>query len=101
MTDYNYGYSNDFATDFATDTPPDEWGDQEVMLPLREVVRLYVHEATANASVDAEVAKLRTECDETRKRWLDEYNRRENAEAECKRLKADLDAMLAASEGGE
>ena len=94
MTDYNYGYSNDFATD----TLPSEWSDQEVMLPLREVVRLYVHEATANAAVDAEVAKLRVECEENRKRWLDEYNRRENAEAECKRLKADLDAMLAAAE---
>lgn len=94
MTDYNYGYSNDFKP---TDILPNEWEEQEITLTLREVVRLYVHEATANAAVDAEVAKLRTECDETRKRWLDEYNRRENAEAECKRLKADLDAMLAAA----
>lgn len=96
MADYEFAtYTNDFKP---TDILPNEWAEQEVTLPLREVVRLYVHEATANAAVDAEVAKLRTECDETRKRWLDEYNRRENAEAECKRLKADLDAMLAAAE---
>ena len=98
MTEYNYGYSNDFKP---TDILPNEWAEQEITLPLREVVRLYVHEATANASVDAEVAKLRVECEENRKRWLDEYNRRENAEAECKRLKGDLDAMLEAAEGGE
>ena len=99
MTDYKYAeYHNDFPP---ADALPAEWSDQEVTLPLREVVRLYVHEATANAEVDAEVAKLRAECEETRKRWLDEYNRRENAEAECKRLKADLEAMFSASEGGE
>lgn len=96
MTDYTYGeYTNDFKP---TDVLPNEWAEQEVTLPLREVVRLYVHEATANAAVDAEVAKLRVERDENSKRWLDEYNRRENAEAECKRLKADIDAMLAAAE---
>lgn len=98
MTTGAYTYTNDFAT---TDALPPEWSDQEVTLPLREVVRLYVHEATANVEVDAEVAKLRAECEETRKRWLDEYNRRENAEAECKRLRADIDAMLAVTEGGE
>lgn len=99
MADYNYGgYANDFKP---TDVLPNDWTEQEITLPLREVVRLYIHEATANAAVDAEVAKLRAECEETRKRWLDEYNRRENAEAECKRLKADLDAILEAAEGGE
>jgi hypothetical protein len=71
-------YYNDF----------DGWEAQKVALPLREVVRLYVHEAVANAEVDAEVVKLRAECEETRKRWLDEYNRRENAEAERDMLAA-------------
>ena len=83
---YTYGeYHNDFAP---ADALPAEWSDQEVTLSLREVVRLYVHEATANAEVDAEVAKLRTECEENRKRWLDEFNRRENMEAECDMLAA-------------
>lgn len=84
-------YQNDFKP---TDILPNEWAEQEVTLPLREVVRLYVHEATANAAVDAEVAKLRAECDEMRKRWLDEFNRRENAEAENARLRGEV-------EGGE
>lgn len=83
-------YENDFNP---TEILPNEWAEQPVSIPLREVVRLYVHEATANAAVDAEVAKLRAECDETRKRWLDEFNRRENAEAECRRLNALLEAM--------
>lgn len=91
-------YKNDFKP---FDALPAEWSDQEVTLPLPEVVRLYVHEATANAEVDAEIAGLRAERDEMRAKWLDEFNRRENAEAECKRLKADLEAMFSASEGGE
>lgn len=94
-------YKNDFGFNATTDALPPEWSDQEVTLPLREVVRLYVHEATANAEVDAEIAGLRAERDEMRAKWLDEFNRRENAEAECKRLKADLEAMFSASEGGE
>ena len=73
----------------------DTWEGQEVKLPLHEVVRLYVAEAKMQAN--EEVAKLRTECDETRKHWLDEYNRRENAEAECRRLNALLEAL----NGGE
>lgn len=93
-----YTYTNDFAT---ADALPPEWGDQEVTLPLREVVRLYVHEATANAEVDAEVVRLRAEREELRKKWLDEFSKHENAEAECKRLKADLEAMFSATEGGE
>jgi hypothetical protein len=93
-----YTYTNDFAT---ADALTPEWSDQEVTLPLREVVRLYVHEATVNAEVDAEIAGLRADRDEMRAKWLDEYNRRENAEAECKRLKADLEAMFSAGEGGE
>lgn len=93
-----YTYTNDFAT---ADALPPEWSDQEVTLPLREVVRLYVHEATANAEVDAEIAGLRAERDEMRAKWLDEYNRRENAEAECKRLRADIEAMLAVGERSE
>lgn len=91
-------YHNDFA---ARDALAPEWSDQEVTLPLREVVRLYVHEATANAEVDAEVERLRAERDEMRAKWLDEFNRRENAEAECKRLKADLEAMFSANEGSK
>lgn len=93
-----FTYTNDFAT---ADALPPEWSDQEVTLPLREVVRLYVHEATVNAGVDAEVTRLRGERDEMRAKWLDEFNRRENAEAECKRLKADIEAMFSATEGGE
>jgi hypothetical protein len=93
-----YTYTNDFAT---TDALPAEWSDQEVTLPLREVVRLYVHEATVNAGVDAEVTRLRAERDELRKKWLDEFSKHENAEAECKRLRADIEAMFSASEGGE
>ena len=62
-------YHNDFT---------EAWEGQPVSLPLHEVVRLYVAEAKMQAN--EEVAKLRTECDETRKRWLDEYNRRDNAE---------------------
>lgn len=77
-------YENDFKP---TDVLPSEWAEQEVTLPLREVVRLYIHEGAANAEVDAEVAKLRAENDELRKRWLDEYNRRENAEAELAELR--------------
>lgn len=98
MTEYSYGYTNDFKPPYIL---PDEWAEQEVTLPLREVVRLYVHEAAATAEIDAEVSKARAEAEQARKMWLDERNRRENAEAECKRLKADLDAMLAAAEGGE
>lgn len=94
MTEYSYGYTNDFKP---TDVLPSEWAEQEVTLPLREVVRLYVHEAAANAEVDAEVSKARAEAEQARKMWLDERNRRENAEAECKRLKGDLDAMLSAA----
>lgn len=74
-----YTFTNDFKP---SDALPPEWSDQEVTLPLREVIRLYVHEAAANAGVDAEVSKLRAECEEHRERWLNEYNRRENAEAE-------------------
>lgn len=84
-------YHNDFNP---PDVLPSEWTEQEVALPLREVVRLYVHEATANVEIDAEVAKLRAENDELRKRWLDEYNRRENAEAECEELQAIIDKQL-------
>lgn len=87
-------YHNDFKP---TDALPSEWTEQEVALPLREVVRLYVHEAIANAEVDAELAKLHVELDEMRKRWLDELNWRENAEAECGRLNAELDKL----KGGE
>ena len=87
-------YHNDFA---ARDALAPEWSDQEVRMPLREIVRLYVHEAASNAEVDAEVAKLRAECGENRKLWLDELNRRENAEAERDMLAARVREL----EGGE
>ena len=87
-------YHNDFA---ARDALAPEWSDQEVRMPLREIVRLYVHEATSNASLDGELSTARADLEEMRKRWLDEYNRRENAEAERDMLAARVREL----EGGE
>jgi len=70
-------YYNDFD---------DGWEGQSVALPLHEVVRLYVEEAKMQSR--EETAKAESDAEHARKLWLDELNKRENAEAERDMLAA-------------
>lgn len=82
----------------AQDEQRPAWLDAPITIPLHEYVRLRVLEAQASA--DAECASVREELEETqkalskcRREWLDEMSKRENAEAECRRLNAHIDEI--------